>query len=77
MTGKQLTSAVAYVVYSALVMNVGERRLFHFTHVRNLRDILAETVTACIRAWNHRKERLFTETHVQTAWQRLSEAGLV
>ncbi|MGY3201801.1 type II toxin-antitoxin system toxin DNA ADP-ribosyl transferase DarT [Streptomyces sp. TE5632] len=30
------------VVYSALVTNVGERRLFHFTHVRNLRDILIE-----------------------------------
>ncbi|MEF9903985.1 type II toxin-antitoxin system toxin DNA ADP-ribosyl transferase DarT [Streptomyces sp. P9-A2] len=30
------------VVYSALVTNVGERRLFHFTHVRNLRDILTE-----------------------------------
>lgn len=36
-----------------------------------------ESVMACIRAWNHRKERLFTEAHVQTAWQRLSEADLV
>ncbi|MGW0169172.1 type II toxin-antitoxin system antitoxin DNA ADP-ribosyl glycohydrolase DarG [Streptomyces sp. NPDC003343] len=36
-----------------------------------------ESVTACIRAWNPRKERLFTEAHVQTAWQRLSEADLV
>lgn len=36
-----------------------------------------ESVTACIRAWNHRKERLFTEAHVQTAWQRLSEADLL
>ncbi|MET9256658.1 macro domain-containing protein [Streptomyces sp. NPDC003717] len=36
-----------------------------------------ESVAACIRAWNHRKERLFTEAHVHTAWQRLSEADLV
>ena len=36
-----------------------------------------ETVTACIREWNQRKQRLFTEDHVRTAWQRLSEAGLL
>ncbi|WP_182661937.1 type II toxin-antitoxin system toxin DNA ADP-ribosyl transferase DarT [Streptomyces calidiresistens] len=30
------------MVYSPLVTNVGERELFHFTHVRNLCDILAE-----------------------------------
>ncbi|MGW3847116.1 type II toxin-antitoxin system antitoxin DNA ADP-ribosyl glycohydrolase DarG [Streptomyces fagopyri] len=36
-----------------------------------------ESVTACIRGWNHRKQRLFTEAHVRTAWQRLAEAGLL
>ncbi|GAB3108293.1 macro domain-containing protein [Streptomyces calidiresistens] len=36
-----------------------------------------ESVTACIRAWNHRKERLFTEAHIQTAWQRLLESRLL
>ncbi|WP_405549879.1 DUF4433 domain-containing protein [Streptomyces microflavus] len=30
------------VVYSALVTKAGERQLFHFTHVRNLLDILTE-----------------------------------
>lgn len=42
MTVQQLTSAGTTVVYSVLVMNVGEQRLFHFTHVRHLPDILAE-----------------------------------
>ncbi|MET9256659.1 DUF4433 domain-containing protein [Streptomyces sp. NPDC003717] len=37
-----MTSAVVAVVYSALVTNVWEQPLFHFTHVHNLRDILAE-----------------------------------
>jgi O-acetyl-ADP-ribose deacetylase (regulator of RNase III) len=36
-----------------------------------------ETVTTCIWGWNERKQRLFTEDHVRTAWQRLSEAGLL
>ncbi|MEV6020954.1 macro domain-containing protein [Streptomyces sp. NPDC051997] len=36
-----------------------------------------ESVTACIRGWNNRKQRLFTEDHVRIAWQRLSEAGLL
>ncbi|MFI6022316.1 macro domain-containing protein [Streptomyces sp. NPDC051287] len=36
-----------------------------------------ESVTACIRGWNSRKQRLFTEDHVRTAWQRLSEVGLL
>ncbi|MEH0545328.1 macro domain-containing protein [Streptomyces sp. B21-105] len=36
-----------------------------------------ESVTACIRGWNHRKQRLFTEDHVRTAWQRLRDVGLL
>ncbi|WP_458245180.1 type II toxin-antitoxin system antitoxin DNA ADP-ribosyl glycohydrolase DarG [Streptomyces sp. MAI_2237] len=36
-----------------------------------------ESVTTCIRGWNQRKQRLFTEDHVRTAWQRLREAGLL
>ncbi|MFR9796085.1 macro domain-containing protein [Streptomyces sp. MS06] len=36
-----------------------------------------ESVTACIRGWNHRKQRLFTEEHVRTAWQHLAEVGLL
>ncbi|MCT4355869.1 macro domain-containing protein [Streptomyces sp. Je 1-79] len=34
-------------------------------------------VIQCIRGWNHRKHRLFTDAHVETAWQRLAESGLV
>ncbi|MCI3225840.1 macro domain-containing protein [Streptomyces sp. NP-1717] len=36
-----------------------------------------EAVTACIRGWNQRKQRLFSEAHVRKAWQRLSEADLL
>ncbi|MYW29722.1 type II toxin-antitoxin system antitoxin DNA ADP-ribosyl glycohydrolase DarG [Streptomyces sp. SID2119] len=36
-----------------------------------------ESVTECIQGWNSRKQRLFTESHVQTAWHRLSQAGLL
>ncbi|WP_405778468.1 macro domain-containing protein [Streptomyces sp. NBC_00859] len=34
-------------------------------------------VAECISGWNQRKQRLFTEAHVRTAWQRLSEVGLL
>lgn len=36
-----------------------------------------EAVAACIKGWNERKQRLFTEDHVRTAWKRLSEVGLL
>ncbi|MEV6020953.1 DUF4433 domain-containing protein [Streptomyces sp. NPDC051997] len=39
---QQLTKPRATVVYSVLVMTVGERQLFHFTHVHHLSDILTE-----------------------------------
>ncbi|GAA3813858.1 toxin-antitoxin system toxin DarT [Streptomyces coacervatus] len=39
---QRLPTASPTVVYSPFVMNVGERRLFHFTHVRHLPDILSD-----------------------------------
>ncbi|GAB2458282.1 type II toxin-antitoxin system antitoxin DNA ADP-ribosyl glycohydrolase DarG [Streptomyces incanus] len=36
-----------------------------------------DAVAACISGWNERKQRLFTRAHVRTAWQRLSEVGLL
>ncbi|MGW6292135.1 type II toxin-antitoxin system toxin DNA ADP-ribosyl transferase DarT [Streptomyces sp. NPDC055058] len=62
MTVNQLTSAATTVVYSALVMNVGEQPLFHFTHVSNLRDILAE-------------KQLVSDTVMQGRGGVLSECG--
>jgi O-acetyl-ADP-ribose deacetylase (regulator of RNase III)/uncharacterized protein YwgA len=37
----------------------------------------SDKVLDCIQGWNHRKRRLFTDAHIQTAWQRLCEAGLL
>jgi O-acetyl-ADP-ribose deacetylase (regulator of RNase III)/uncharacterized protein YwgA len=34
-------------------------------------------VVACIQGWNQRKRRLFTDAHVQTAWKRLIDSGLI
>jgi hypothetical protein len=62
LTANQLTSAVTAVIYSVLVMNVGERQLFHFTHVRNLRGILAE-------------KQLVSDTVMQSRGGVLSECG--
>ncbi|MFD8240064.1 macro domain-containing protein [Streptomyces albidoflavus] len=36
-----------------------------------------ESVTESIQEWNSRKQRLFTEDHIRTAWQRLGQAGLL
>ncbi|MET9412000.1 macro domain-containing protein [Streptomyces sp. NPDC002935] len=37
----------------------------------------SEKVLSCIQGWNHRKSRIFTDAHIQTAWNRLREAGLI
>ncbi|MER6139290.1 macro domain-containing protein [Streptomyces sparsogenes] len=31
----------------------------------------------CIQGWNQRKQRLFTDAHVTTAWERLQSVGLL
>lgn len=31
--------------------------------------------SACVRAWNHRKARMFTDDHVKVAWERLEGQG--
>ncbi|MFJ6616223.1 macro domain-containing protein [Kitasatospora sp. NPDC091335] len=36
-----------------------------------------ESVTSCIQAWNTRKKNLFTGDHIDVAWQRLCETGLI
>jgi O-acetyl-ADP-ribose deacetylase (regulator of RNase III) len=41
------------------------------------KDIDPEALTAAIRAWNRRKERLFTKHHVRMATERLKELGWV
>lgn len=40
-------------------------------------DADRETATKLVRSWTPRKSRLFTEDHVQAAWNQLHESGWV
>jgi uncharacterized protein YwgA len=51
----------------------------HWTATRDTagRETDSATLTATIRAWNKRKERLFTEHHVRVATERLKELNWI
>jgi len=38
--------------------------------------VTLDKIIGCIQGWNDRKQRLFTDAHVATAWKRLSDVGL-
>ena len=47
----------------------------HWCATHEVDELSLETVTACVQSWNRRKQRLFTDAHIKTAWTHLVTEG--